>query len=59
MALRNTVLKLSKIGRTSNRASRVRVLSTQTAEKQNEGEKSKQTHFGFETVDEQEKWKKG
>ncbi|KAI8441779.1 hypothetical protein MSG28_005467 [Choristoneura fumiferana] len=58
MALRNTVLKLSKIGRTTNRAPRVRLLSTQTAEKENEGEKSKQTHFGFETVDEQEKWKK-
>ncbi|XP_063628410.1 2-methoxy-6-polyprenyl-1,4-benzoquinol methylase, mitochondrial isoform X2 [Cydia splendana] len=57
MALRNSVLKLAKLGRSSSHM-RLRVLSTQTSEKVNESEKSKQTHFGFETVDEKEKWKK-
>ncbi|XP_063541046.1 2-methoxy-6-polyprenyl-1,4-benzoquinol methylase, mitochondrial [Cydia strobilella] len=57
MALRNSVLKLAKLGRSSSHM-RLRGLSTQTFEKVNESEKSKQTHFGFETVDEKEKWKK-
>lgn len=39
--------------------SRVRPLSTQTAQQESTSESKKQTHFGFEVVDEEEKSKKG
>ncbi|CAH0686008.1 unnamed protein product [Chilo suppressalis] len=57
MALRRISPKLLKnIGPYSNFMTRP--LATQTFEKETEGPSSKQTHFGFQTVDEEEKWKK-
>lgn len=37
----------------------IRTLSTQTVIKETTEKESKTTHFGFETVSEEEKWKKG
>ncbi|RVE43052.1 hypothetical protein evm_012283 [Chilo suppressalis] len=57
MALRRISPKLLRnIGPYSNYMTRP--LATQTIEKETEGPSSKQTHFGFQTVDEEEKWKK-
>lgn len=61
MALRNPILKLLTTRRASHCVSRVRGHNTQEQEVPPSvtREKSKQTHFGFQTVNEEEKWKKG
>lgn len=57
MALRRPILRILKSQRTLQCVSRVQGLSTQ--ERDASRDKSKQTHFGFQTVGEEEKWKKG
>ncbi|CAG9558873.1 unnamed protein product [Danaus chrysippus] len=56
MALRRSIFRLISTTKTSNGLCKVRYYSSQ-ADTQTEGEKKK-THFGFETVDEDEKTKK-
>ncbi|CAG9126237.1 unnamed protein product [Plutella xylostella] len=55
MALRRPICRLLSSGR-STRARQVRAVHADTAS--HDDNKTKQTHFGFQTVDEQEKWKK-
>ncbi|XP_060806784.1 2-methoxy-6-polyprenyl-1,4-benzoquinol methylase, mitochondrial [Amyelois transitella] len=57
MSLRKGLLLLLRTKQPTYQVSRFRALSTDTAQKEN-AESRKQTHFGFETVDEQEKSKK-
>lgn len=59
MALRRALIKLTSSRTTPVISCRIRTLNTQTSQKENENQSSKQTHFGFQTVDEEEKWKKG
>lgn len=62
MALRKSILKLIRTGRSSHCVFTVRAYNTQERVSPSEAdtrEKTKQTHFGFQTVDEEEKWKKG
>lgn len=58
MALRRSISKIITPVRPSLGVGRVRSSSTQAASK-DQSENPKQTHFGFQTVDEHEKWKKG
>lgn len=55
MALRRAIIKTIDTKRPIQRLAR-RVLSTEAAPKEKQ---ERQTHFGFQTVDEEEKWKKG
>lgn len=62
MTLRNPILKLLTTRTASQCVSRARTLTTQEREvppAATSREKAKQTHFGFQTVDEEEKWRKG
>lgn len=63
MALRNPISKFITTRRASQHVSRVRGHNTYQRELPQATtatrEKTKQTHFGFQTVDEEEKWKKG
>ncbi|XP_013143900.1 PREDICTED: 2-methoxy-6-polyprenyl-1,4-benzoquinol methylase, mitochondrial [Papilio polytes] len=55
-----TTFRLLQIRNSTHSSCRIRQLSTKTEATLNEEEsdKSKQTHFGFKTVNEEEKWKK-
>lgn len=57
MALRRSLFRLISTSKTRNGICKVKYYSSQT-DTQTEREKKK-THFGFETVDEDEKTKKG
>ncbi|KAI5638748.1 ubiE/COQ5 methyltransferase family domain-containing protein [Phthorimaea operculella] len=58
MALRKSVYRVLFASKPSYVVCSRRAFSSQVSEKQESSDKSKQTHFGFETVDEAEKWKK-
>ncbi|XP_053616955.1 2-methoxy-6-polyprenyl-1,4-benzoquinol methylase, mitochondrial [Plodia interpunctella] len=59
MSLRRSFLNLlNSTKKPIHQASRARALSTETSQKEQNAGTRKQTHFGFETVDEQEKSKK-
>lgn len=55
MALRKTIIKMIVTRKPIHRFSK-RVVSTEAASKEKQ---ERQTHFGFQSVDEEEKWKKG
>ncbi|CAG9791141.1 unnamed protein product [Diatraea saccharalis] len=57
MPLRRITAKLLKT-RASVSFFRTRPLVTQVSDKESERHSTKQTHFGYQTVDEEEKWKK-
>lgn len=62
MSLRNPILKLLTTRRAPQCVSKVRAHNNQEREvppAAGTRDKTKQTHFGFQTVDEEEKWKKG
>lgn len=61
MALRKGICKFSDCRRFLQQIIRAQRLATQSATKSTESEKPQdgQTHFGFQTIDENEKWKKG
>lgn len=56
-----TTFRLLQIRNSTHSSCRIRQLSTKTEATliEEESDKSKQTHFGFKTVNEEEKWKKG
>lgn len=56
MSLRRSLLRFVNIPKPSQKLIRVQKYSAQAASK---NEDNRKTHFGFETVDEEEKTKKG